>query len=383
MSITPAFAAVLGLASSDPQVQSDAFSGAVDSPPALMWERDLPGPPLGASSHTELGSPLMHKSQVLLGSAGSNALYALDRRHGTLVHRYASNGPVQAAPVVAGDSVIFTDAAGYTWNYRLGADEPTWKHYGGAPILSEPTIVDDVVYVANVGNAVYALGLSDGQIQWRHKQERDFTRAGQLELYGAPAPTVHDDLLLVGFHNGAVVGLDKSTGAREWQRQVGEGRYPDIIGSPVVVGADALVAAFTSPLMSLNLETQSVRWRVDAGGSDAPVLQNETVFFGGSDGTLHSLDVLTGAPNWEWEAPEGGSLTAPIPTPSGLLVGSSNAGLFLVDEETGETRWAFDPGYTVAGVSAEIAVNGRQIVVVTNAGRVLSLVVPEASSNER
>lgn len=381
MSMKPAFAAVLGLGiGSGPSPKS--YEGEVSDPPALLWQRDLPGPPLAASSHTELGTPVIHGPHVMVGSAGSNALYVLDRGHGTLLHEYPSNGPVQAAPVVVGDDVIFTDAAGYTWCYPLGATAPKWSHYGGAPILSEPTIVDGLVYVANVGNAVYALTLAEGEIRWRHQQEKDFTRAGEMELYGAPSPTVVDHLVLAGFHNGAVVGLNRETGAREWQRQVGEGRYPDIIGSPVVIGNDALVSAFSSPLMSLNIQTQSVRWRVDTGGADAPVLDGETVYFGGSDGKLRSLDVLTGAPNWVWEAPEGGSLTAPIITPAGLFVGSSNGGLFLVSPSGGTTEWTMEPGYNIAGISAELGIEGRQIVAVTNAGRVVSLVAPVRDEHE-
>ena len=377
----PAFAAVLGLGASPAPSVAD-YSGAVDAPPALMWQRDLPGAPLAASSHTELGTPVISGDHILVGSAGSNALYVLDRHHGTLVHEYPSNGPVQSAPVVTGDDVLFTDAAGYTWCYRMGSDSPTWNHYGGAPVLSSPKVMDGVVYVANVGNAVYALRQSDGQIRWRHEQERDFTRAGELELYGAPSPTVHNDLVLAGFHNGAVVGLNRKTGAREWQRQVGEGRYPDIIGAPVVVGGDVLVSAFSSPLVSLNIETQSVRWRIDAGASDAPIVSGETVWFGGSDGRLLSLDVVTGAPNWSWEAPEGGSLTAPVGTPAGLLIASSNGGLYLVDAAEGQTLWEFEPGYTITGVSAELSVDGRQVVMVTNAGRILSLVVPKGGSGD-
>jgi outer membrane protein assembly factor BamB len=382
VSITPAFAVVLGLFSTEPK-QSSEFTGSISAAPVVLWERDLPGPPLQASTHTELGSPLIHGGEVLVGAAGSNALYSLDRSRGTLIHRYQSNGPVQAAPFVVDGKVIFSDAAGYTWCYRMGETDPIWKHYGGAPILAQPTVVDGVVYVANVGNTVYAIGLDDGQISWRHQQEKDFQRARQMELYGAPSPVIHGDLVLAGFHNGALVGLNKETGAREWQRQVGEGRYSDLIGPAVVVGGDAIVAAFSSPLMSLNLETQSVRWRVDAGGSDAPVVLGDRVYHGGSDGTLRTVDVLTGAPLWTWESPVGGALTAPVLTDAGVFIGSSNGGLYLLDEDSGEVEWTFEPGYRLSGLSAEIAVDGRQMVVVTNAGRILSLVVPQVSNDEQ
>jgi outer membrane protein assembly factor BamB len=70
-------------------------------------------------------------------------------------------------------------------------------------------------------------------------------------------------------------------------------------------------------------------------------------------------------------------------TDAGVFIGSSNGGLYLLDEDSGEVEWTFEPGYRLSGVSAEIAVDGRQMVVVTNAGRILSLVVPQDSNDEQ
>jgi len=181
---------------------------------------------------------------------------------------------------------------------------------------------------------------------------------------------------LVGFHDGSLVGLTRATGEREWQRRVGEGRYPDVLGEPLMVDGDVIVAGFSEPLMSLNLDTRNVRWRIDAGGTSAAVTDNDWIVHGGTDGKLRSVDRLTGSPRWVWEAPSSGSLTQPIVTEAGILVGSSTDSLYLIDDETGVESWHFDPGYRIAGVSANVAVDGRQIVMVTNAGRIMSLVVP-------
>ncbi len=148
-----------------------------------------------------------------------------------------------------------------------------------------------------------------------------------------------------------------------------------------MVGSDVIVAGFSEPLMSLNLETKNVRWRIDAGGTTAPVVDREWIVHGGTDGRLRSVDQLTGAPRWVWEAPSGGSLTQPVVTDAGIFVGSSTDSLYLIDEDSGEDLWMFEPGYTLTGISANIATDGRQIVVVTNAGRIVSLVVPTPSAS--
>jgi outer membrane protein assembly factor BamB len=378
MSIKAAFAGILGLtATATPP--SASLEGAMDGPPALVWARDLPGARVPAASHTELGAPVIVGEHILVGAAGSNALYSLNRHSGTIDHVYPTSGPVQAAPTVVGERIVITDAAGYTWCYQMGADKEDWKHYGGAPIMSSPTVVDGRVYVANVGSVVYVLGLEDGALAWRHLQERDVQRKSRMELYGAPAPVVGDDLVLAGFHDGSLVALTRATGERQWQRRVGEGRYPDVMGAPLMAGDDVIVAGFSEPLMSLNIATRNVRWRIDTGGTSAAVIDQDWIVHGGTDGTLRSIDRLTGAPRWSWESPSSGSLTQPVVTDAGILIGSSTDSLYLIDDESGEEIWHFEPGYRIAGVSANVAVDGRQVVMVTNAGRIMSLVVPEPS----
>lgn len=380
MSGAVAFAAVLGLANT-PTSGSPSLDGEFSSPPVVVWERTLPGAPVSAASHTELGAPLIHGDHIWVGSAGSNALYALNRYSGLVEFQYASNGPVQSAPVIDGEQLIFADAAGYTWCYSIGAEKEDWKHYGGAPVLSSPSIAEGVVFVSNVGNTVYALGQNDGILQWRHQQEADQNRKSRMELYGAPPPVIHGDEVLAGFHDGAVVGLSRATGERLWQRRVGEGRYPDLIGAPVVRKGDIIVAGFSEPLASLNVETQNMRWRVDAGGIHAAVVTDDSIYHGGSDGTLRAVDGATGSPHWKWESPGGGSLTQPILTDAGILVASAVDGLYLIDDDSGEQVWHLDPGYTLAGISASVATHGRQAVIVTNAGRIMSLVVPEKAAD--
>ena len=50
--------------------------------------------------------------------------------------------------------------------------------------------------------------------------------------------------------------------------------------------------------------------------------------------------------------------------------------VFLINPEDGEPLWWYDPGYFLAGVTANPAVDGRQAVVLTNAGNLISFVVP-------
>ena len=378
MSAGAAFAAVLGLSSgpspsAQPTAQTDDFAHA----PAVQWVRDLPGPLVQAAKHVELRSPVISGHQIFLGASGKNALFVLGRSTGTLVGTFEAEGAVQSAPVVLEKHIVFTDTAGYTHCYDRTTKKRVWKHYGGAPILSSPVVDDHVVFVANVGNAAYALNLSDGSLVWRHVQERDASRAVRLELYGSPRPVLSGDLVLFGFHSGMLVGLSRDLGERQWQHAVGEGRYPDVIGTPILVGQDVIVSGFTTPLVSLKLDSRNLRWRIETGGATDAVVDGERIFYGSGDGKLRSIDLLTGNANWTWDAPSESALTTPVLTTAGLFVGTADGGLFLIDEDSGDESWSLMAGRKMSGFSADFAVDGQQMVVVTNAGKIMSLVSVE------
>ena len=126
--------------------------------------------------------------------------------------------------------------------------------------------------------------------------------------------------------------------------------------------------------MSIKLDSRNVRWRVETGGSTDVVVDEGVGFFAASNGNLMAIDLINGSTRWSWESPKGSALTTPVLTDAGLYVGTANGGLFLIDEKTGDQEWSFVPGVTISGFTAGLAVEGRQLVAVTNQGRVMSFV---------
>lgn len=378
--------AVLGLVGADAPnaLPAAQHPGAFDAAPALAWAEPLPGPRVPAATHTELGAPVLHEGLIYIGSAADDALLVLDRRDGRLVRRLPAAGPVQAPALVRDGRIWFSDTGGGTWCYLLDGTL-VWRHEGSSPVLSTPLVHQGQLYVANIDNVVTALDADRGEFLWRHAQRVDRLDSGPA-LYGAPSPTVHagdDGTVLTGYSDGTLVALSRDAGAVAWQRRVGEGAYPDLIGAALDLGSTLVVGGYSGPLLALDPESRAVRWRVEVGSAAAPVTGAvdpasglPALYHGGTDGVLRAIDARTGAVQWEWDSKTQGALTPPVLTDAGLLVGSSAGGLYLVDHAEGRLRWELDPGYLLAGVSASPAVDGRQAVVVTNGGRVLSLVVP-------
>ncbi len=359
------------------------FDGTFDVPPVTSWSRRLPGTRPISASRSDAARPLVAGRWIYAGAPGRDGLLRLSREDGSLDRTYAAAGPVKAEPVLVGERIVFADGAGYVWCYDDASGREVWRHFTGAPILARPQVLDDVVYVAALDNVVHALALGTGESLWQYTHPPDKTRISDLELYGAPTPVSAGAWLLAGFHDGRLVALERETGESAWERTVGEGRYPDLIGEPLIVDQTAYVGGFSGPFLALDLSSRAVLWRIDAGTGASPALVGHTLYVAGTDGRMRALDVATGDLEWEWDSGSPGALSRPQPTPAGILVGSSDGGLWLVDPADGEALWTWDDGYLLTGVSEPAALDGRQAVVVTNAGNLLSLVAPSSRPRRR
>lgn len=349
--------------------------------PVLDWSRRLPGPKVTAATHTELVRPAVDGESIFVGSAGDSSLLRLLRSTGEVIVKYPARAPLLAEPVAADGRVWFVDGAGYTFCYAVEGGEPIWSHFGGAPITARPTLTGDTAYVANVDGVVFALDAFSGDVRWRYQRPDDASRQSDLTLFGAPSPVVVEDELLVGFSDGAILALDITTGRPIWEARVGEGRYPDIIGTPKAAGTDLYVGGYSEPFVALDLRNRTPRWRIDAGTAAEPLVEEELLFHPSTDGKLRAVRRDTGEVLWTFETGDSGALSSPQATAVGVLVSSSDEGIYLVDRATGALLWTYDPGYQLNGVTASITVVGRQILALTNAGNLLSFVAPPAPSD--
>lgn len=354
--------------------------GSLTSPPTLRWMVQLPGGVMKSAAHTETARAVILEGGILVGSAAGKALYMLDRRNGNIIRTFPAKTSVESEPAVVGDQVLFADTGGTAWCYNLDGTL-VWSFDTKAPVLSRPTVADGRVYVTNVDDLVVALRLEDGSQIWRYQQKPDLTRAGELGLYASPSAVLARGELLVGFSDGALVSLAPDSGDVRWLLRVGEGKYPDIVADPAVA-ADRIVFAsgYFEPTVALDLETRRVRWTADFGAAAPSRLltlgDRLLLLHPGTDGALRAFDAATGDPVWTWESLTDGALTAPEETPLGVLVGSTAGTLTLLNPADGTELWHYEPLRVLEGVSTAPAVRGRQVVFVTNAGRLYSLVTP-------
>ncbi len=359
------------------------YGGDFDRAPVYHFHERLPGPPINAVSHAEWSNPVLVGPHILVGSASAKALFALSRQDGSVQQVFAAGASVEAGATVHEGLVYFGDTGGNTFCYSLEDGAQVWKHDGNAPILVAPTVSPDGrrVLVTNVNDLAVALRASTGELEWQYRAKRDLTREAELSLYAAPRARIEGDEVILGFSNGTVVGVELETGEELWTRSVGEGRYPDIVADPVIRGRDLYTSGYFRPLVAIDLPSRNIRWRVDAGSAHPVALVEQegstTVLHPGTDGKLRAVNALTGAVLWSWDSGTSGALTTPVVTDAGLVVASSEGGVYLVDAASGEERWRWHERWRLQGVSSVPAVDGRQMVFLSNAGMVYSMLAPK------
>jgi outer membrane protein assembly factor BamB len=365
----------------DPKPAPAAWPGPFLSAPVLQWSRPLPGRRVNSLSYAERSRPLIVGEHLWLGTAGTRALWVLSRRDGTVVRRLDADGVVEAEPVLDGDRVYYTDTAGSTWCRDLQGGL-IWRKEGTSPQPTRVVPAGALVLVRDVDGLLVALDRGTGEQRWQYRRRQDPTRASELTLYAAPPPVVTGNLALVGFSDGGLVGLDARTGDPQWEVRVGEGRYPDLVASPTIDQGTLLVSGYGNPLVALDLVERGVRWRVEAGAANAGALAEtpdglRLFLHPGTDGVLRAIEPVTGDVRWTWDSGRGAALTTPIVTEAGVLVGSSGGTLALVGLEDGVTRWSWAESFVLEGLTHPPAVEGRQMVFISNAGRIYAMLSPE------
>lgn len=90
-------------------------------------------------------------------------------------------------------------------------------------------------------------------------------------------------------------------------------------------------------------EAVGYAWRHWTGGEvrSSPAVVNESVYVGSNDGTLYSLDMVTGEQEWVFET--GASIvSSPGVLDGTVYVGSNDHNVYALDAQTGEQEWVFE-----------------------------------------
>jgi len=352
------------------------YEGSLRVPLVEEWSRELPDQGIWAISRFEAGQPLVDGDQVLIGSSRASGLLALDRRSGALIHTTGTVNPVQCRPLALDDGLLVADTGGYV--YRFTRDgELMWRFHAGGPIYETPIVDDTRVYIATTTDVLLAVDLTTGSWLWSYRPEERLTRS-ELSVLGSTRTVLRDGSIYAGLSDGRLVCLDAATGTRNWDMDVGEGRFVDVDATAVFTDEGLLVTgAYSGPVVAIDVDRQAVIWRVESGVNGKITSMYGRLYFADENGMLRCLDAGTGDEEWAW-TPKGSKdlLNTPVGQGRVLLVAHNKGDLYALDAFSGEILWRHEPRQSYLGAVRPPTIADRQVLYVTNDGHIHSLRAP-------
>jgi outer membrane protein assembly factor BamB len=272
----------------------------------------------GAVASTPWYSPQL---KTLFFGANDGRMYAVDARTGKVRWRYTTQGTINPEPAYSEGFLLFTSSEGRV--YGLDAETGKWK--------------------------------------WQY--ERELPEGFTIQGYAGVA--VLGSTAYTGFADGTLVALRAYSGDVIWTRSLagGKSRFMDIDTTPVLANGLLLVASYAAGVFAISPENGSIRWQYPVEGASGILVHRGKIYFSAPKIGVVALD-MAGRLVWRQAIPKGVPST-PVASGALLFVSGTETGLYAVTARTGRLLQYFNPGH---GISAQPAINGRYLTVLSNQG---------------
>ena len=246
-----------------------------------------------------------------------------------------------------------------------------WTRAVGGRVSVAPIVAGNLVVVRSGSNQVIALMERSGEIKWQFQKNTP-----SFSVRGVSAPLVIDQVVVAGFSDGNLVGIDLERGTELWNlivaRSQGDNeisRLIDIDANPVVIDELLIVAAYQDGVSAYGLRDLSKVWEVELSVLKNIAVSGAGLFLTDDEGVVNGLNLDNGELGWRQAALRGRGVSAPVPLNNRLvLVGDYQGFLHLLDIETGEImgRSSIHGG----AILALIAQKEDRVFVVSESGNV-------------
>ncbi len=205
---------------------------------------------------------------TVLAPNADGHLYALDRRNGRLLWKFAAKHALWSSPLVAGERLYLASMDHHVYALRVSDGSEIWRSadLGGqivaAPLLSDPNTLIVAIFGARTddpqrASKLLALDVANGQVRW------------SLPIAGwvFSTPLLHEGVVYFGDTAGFFYAVDAQSGTLLWQQQP---QSPPanhaVIGAPALLGETLIFASKSGTIYGLNPANGSERWSKALGG---------------------------------------------------------------------------------------------------------------------
>lgn len=232
----------------------------------------------------------------------------------------------------------------------------SWAYNSGAPINTEPAIVNGTAYFGNDAGVLSAVNIQAGSPMWT------FTIPSGAPIRSSPAIDATGQIIF-GANDGNVYVLN-SSGALEKTVAVGGN-----LGSPAYANGNIVIASSGGEVYSIADPSWTANWSTNSGGAiaAAPIYDAKAgvVIVGTTGGSVVAYNSASGTVRWTGTT--GGAINSIAANNGNVYVGSADGNLYAFQESTGNEEFKFATASSVNAVNIGGAGN---IAFGTSAGTV-------------
>jgi outer membrane protein assembly factor BamB len=221
----------------------------------------------------------------------------------------------------------------FRWNTTLNSYEDSLSP------LSNPTVVDGVIYCGGKRNKAYKAVTGDPLWESQlHEWCWSPTVVDGIAFFTTDENTMDDKTTIHAF--------DANTGSIEWESHVEDGS----LSTPHVV--DSVYLSSSDTIYALDLKSGTEEWKYSytrqgnriSNRPSSPTLFKGVVYVGTENDVVLALDAESGDLRWQNENVEGKTATSPAIVGQTMYIGSFRGNFYALDANTGEIKWSFDAG---------------------------------------
>ncbi|KTD35590.1 PQQ (pyrrolo quinoline) WD40-like repeat, enzyme repeat domain protein [Legionella moravica] len=265
-------------------------------------------------------------------------------------------------PVIRGDLVYTADTSGIVQAVNKKDGQVKWSTQLNHGILSGPTVADGFVVVSTNASTLALLNQADGKEVWQTKVSGEILSPVALSHQKIVAKTI----------DGKVFAFDAINGKQLWSAEHGS---PSLVlkasSSPIIMDNLVLIGFSDGKLDALELDTGRLVWQRSiayaTGASDVerlididsdPIIKDKVAYLGSYQGYIGALSLTDG--QFIWRKP-GSVFKNMVLSANTLYLTDSHDVVWSLDRSTGHVNWK-QTALKARGLTEPVIV-GEDIVV--------------------
>jgi len=333
-----------------------------------LWKKNIGS---GASIGFAILKPAYFNNSVYVANRAGD-IYRFNSDSGAMQWKQKLGTSIFAGIGVNDGLAVVAHDNGDVTGVDTGDGSVVWSTSIKRQISAIPVIGKGRVLVRTADGLVIGLDSRTGEIVWQIEKATP-----GLSMHGDSTPVITGDAVLVGLSNGNLIANNVISGRDYWETEIsfvrGQNELERLTDSdtvPIVQGTTVYTATYQGNVVALQLQNASVIWRAKVSTRLPMAISDKRLFVTAEYGEVVAIDTTNGNILWEQKALRGHGVSQPVVFNDRVIIGDSNGKVHTLDHETGNF---IESRKMVSGAIVGVIKGNEQFTIFSSEGNISAL----------